>query len=427
MNLISDAVDIGLGNIHKILDLWRAGKSDSLIDYTQPTRVEPIVLVDADCLFHDSLPDVMQSLLSTFAGYYLQAIALSATVGKVAVMRHLDRLNPRRSPLDSAADTGAIGAGWLLAQEAYETGLPKIPVGRLALEALDVMDVLPLNISMEAKSLRKPSSAPTATAIQQATLKNQQASSTAVQEANKAKHELDVAKREDTLTGSEFGYGKDTVTTLKELSNLSVGKVISVEITDGIHKAAIPVAIRLMASSLPSNTMAHMLSMGKKDTSVSARYHGWRSGRLEFWRDLVYCQDLIDAHRDNLMADKDGMYRQILGRKRKNTLAGVLSGNPSVATASNIAVISKETADKIELETIGNLNNYSTRQKLFEPTSLMIMAVISKEYDRVTFYYRGIPEKTEVSVRDLKAANKGSGPDIGDILKAYTQGHAPVL
>jgi hypothetical protein len=158
-----------------------------------------------------------------------------------------------------------------------------------------------------------------------------------------------------------------------------------------------------------------------------ARWHGWRSGRLAFWKDLVMCNDLIEDHRNALMHDKDGLYRQIVARKSKNRFAGILSGNPSVATASNMAVITKETADKIELETVGTLNDFRTRQKLFEPTSLMILVVINPDYDRATFYYRGIAEKTDVSMRDLKAANKGSGPDVADILRAFTQGHAPSL
>ncbi len=444
MNLISDAADIGLGNIHKILDLWRAGKSESLIDYTSPTRVEPIVLVDADCLFHDALPDVMQSLLSTFSGYYLQGVAVSANVGRINVMSHLDKLNPRRNVADSAAEGGVLAAGWLIAQENYQFRLPRMS-DTPTMESLREYDLLPFsNVAMEEshedrQNNRRNDARDAENSQRQQDMLNlnrekfgyqigKDKDDNARRDAElKQKGKFDQAKLVADSSKTKFGYDKETVTTLKELTNLSVGKVLSVEITDGPHTAMIPVAIRLMASSLPSSALAHILSLGKKDTSASARYHGWRSGRLNFWRDLVYCQDLIDSHRDGLMRDKDGLYRQILGRKRKNTFAGILSGNPSVASASNMVVLSKETADQVELETVTTLNDFATRQRLFEPTSLMIMAVISKEYDRVTFYYRGLAEKTEVSVRDLKASNKGSGPDIAEILKAYTQGHAPSL
>jgi hypothetical protein len=56
----------------------------------------------------------------------------------------------------------------------------------------------------------------------------------------------------------------------------------------------------------------------------------------------------------------------------------------------------------------------------------MIIAVIDKQWDRVTFYHRSIPETTNVTIRSLKAANK-SGVDVKDVLQAYSLGHAPSL
>ncbi len=357
--------DIGLGTIRKIADLWAGAKSDSLIDYTQVARVEPIVLIDTDCMYVESLPDIMQSNLSIFAGYYMQAFNISATVGKIEVTRHLDKLNPSRNPVNSAADS----AGWLLAQESYKHRLP-MPGNQLAMEG----------------------------------------------------EQTDLAEaRSETING------RDTTKELKELSNLSVGKMLSVELTDGLHKATITVAVRLMASSLPSSNLVHILSLGSEDTSAKERYHGWKSGRLEFIRDLVFCQDLIDAHRKNLMADKDGIYTTLLKRQRANQLSTIVSANPSVATASNIVVLSSETAKQLEMQINGKLADFKTREKVFKTTYIMIMVIIDKQFDRVTYYHRGINMPTEVSVRDIKAANKGAGPDVSDILRAYQVGNSPSL
>lgn len=355
--------DVGLSAIRKITDLWSGAKADSLIDYTRVARVEPIVLIDNDCLYLESLPEVMQSLQSIFAGYYLQAIAISTNVGKIEVMRHLDKLNPNRKPIDSALDT----AGWVLATESYKHRLPVPNDPRVALEASD-------------------------------------ASAT-----------------------SSSTVSRDTTTVLKELTNLSVGKMFSVEITDGLHSASIPISIRLIASTIPSQNLVHILSVGSEDKSAKERYHAWKAGRLEFVRDLVFCQDLIDAHRKNLMADKDGIYANLIKRHRGNQLSAMFSGNPSVATASNMVVISNDTASKLELKVNGRLSEFKTRERLFKDTYVMIMAVVDKGWERVTFYHRGIDQATEVGLRDLKIANKGSGPDVGEILKAYRLGSAPSL
>jgi hypothetical protein len=367
-NILDLGCNIGLGMIRKITDLWSGAKSDSLIDYTQVARVEPIVLIDTDCLYLESLSDVQQSLLSIFAGYYLQAVAISTSIGKIEVMRHLDKLNPRRNPGDSAVDS----MGWLLAQESYTHGLPMSNKG----------------IALEANAL---------------------------------------FPNQDSDNDTTVAFHRDTLKDLSELANLSVGKTFSVEITDGLHKASIMIAIRLMASSLPTSSLIHILSLASQDNSMKERYHAWRAGRLEFIKDLCFCQDLIDAHRKNLMADKDGIYTNLIKRARGNMLSTIVSGNPSVATSSNIVIISDTTAEQLELELNGKISSFAIREKMMKATYIMLMCVIDKQWERVTIYHRGIHLPTSVSVRDLKASNKGSGPDVSDILKAYQMGNPASL
>lgn len=360
--MFKDINDTGLSVIRKIADLWAGAKADSLIDYTRSARVEPICMIDNDLVFWEELGEVQQSVLSIITGYYLQAWAISVNVGRIEVMRHLDRLNPSRSVIDSGVDS----LGWVMATEAYKHRLP----------------VYDNSIAMEAEK----------------------------EEVSKV------------VMG-----GRDTLLTVqKELANLSVGKMLSVTITDQGHTAEIPVNVRLLATALASDSLVHILSVGNQDTSTKERYHQWRAGRLEFIRDLVLCQDLIDAHTNNLMSS-DQVYANMLKRRQGNRLSTLVSGNPSIATASNVAVISSSNAEQLELKINGQLSNFKTRQKLFEATYLMLLVVVEKEWNRVTIYHRGIPLPTKVSTRDLKSANKGTGPDVGEILKAYRLGNAPSL
>lgn len=357
--MFKDVADTGLSAIRKITDLWAGAKADSLIDYTRVARVEPICLIDNDLMFYEELTEVQQSVLSILSGYYLQAMAISVNVGRIEVMHHLDKLNPSRSAVDSAANS----LGWAMATESYKHRLPMYDG----------------SVAMEAEKDR-----------------------------------------------TQAIIGKDSMALQKELANLSVGKMLSVTISDEGHTAEIPVSVRLIASALASDSLVHILSVGNQDTSVKERYHAWRAGRLEFIRDLVLCQDLIDAHTNNLMS-ADQVYANMLKRRQGNRLATLVSGNPSVATASNIAVLSSSSASALELKVNGKLENFKTRQKLFEATYLMLMVVVDKEWGQVTIYHRGIPQASQLSVRDLKSANKGSGPDVGEILKAYRLGNAPSL
>ena len=467
-----DLSSIGLTSIKKALNFLHAAKTDSLIEYTQPARVEPIVMIGGDCLFTEALPLVQQSVLSLFAGYYLQAVAINASVGKVSVHKTLDKLNPTRS----ASATVLSGSSWIMAQEAYRDRLPTFNDPRtkndqVAFEALDRDQIANAQLELNYKTFDlneskyfyerglkeddvkrriaeadrnyelnlKKFDAERADQLRREELERQKI----VADKDKdsflreqarigndnaaARLKIDQDRYNDDKSRSSLSFGKDTTRDLKELADLSVGKIFMVDIEDGLHRLQLPVSIRLMASSLPPKQLVHILSHDSKDTSVKERFHAWRSGRLEFWRDIVACSDLIDAHRDTIMKDKTGIYSDILKRNRTNQFAALLSGDPSIATASNIAIISDDTASQIEDEIGGRLHDFKTRQKIFAKTYLMFLVVIDKQYERVTFYHRGINQATELGVRDLKASQKGNGPDVSDILRAYTMGQNPRL
>lgn len=341
--------------------------ADSLVGYTAPARVEPLCLIDQTLIHQDILPTVMQSVLALFSSYYLQAFALSANVGNVNVVAALDKLNPNRDP--AAAFVGQY-AGDALGLESISDFTHRLPVPGDKRNKQDAV------LSMEAED-----------------------------------------KAGSGNPGAE----------IRQLTNLSVGKLVNVEIKDGTNKAVIAISIRLLANAISAQSMTHILSAGGKDVTFKERLHQVKSGEIQFVRDLVLCQDLIDEHKKHLANDRDGFYEAILRRRTGNALAGALTGNYSVATASNIVIINEETATQVEMAVGGRLKDFKVRQKIFEKGYLMIMVVVNTTRNRATFYHRGIPDATDVSERDMKASDKGSGPDVNDMLAAYRLGNSPSI
>ncbi len=370
-------ITTGLDMAGKLADTMRAAKSDSLIEYTKPARVEPIVLMDQKVVGLPYTGDVMQSLTSLFSGYYLQAVALSVNVGRVDVIKLLDKLNPKRSPMDN------------LANSQYVTdGVSKV-VGSLE-SAQSYAFKLPVpgeTVSIEGFSFE--------------------------------------AAEDDSSSGHLSGQAMRSQQLLQEMTNLSVGKLLEVEVEDGGKRAVFPISVRMIVSGIGPKELVHTLSQGSKNTGMKERYHLWRSGQLEFMRDLVMCQDLIESHKNTLLKDSSGIYEEIRRRRRGNKLSAIFSAQPSVATASNIVVMSKESAKNLEREIGGRLKDFRTREKIFKETYTMIMVVIDPDWDHVTFYHRSIELPTELSVKELQATNKSKGPDVAEILKAYQMGNSP--
>lgn len=365
----SKAAETALQFAAQVPDLLRAGRSGSLIEYTRPTRVEPVCLVDMRAAQLPYIEDVLNAGLNIFSGYYLQAVSLAINVGSVDVLKTLDKLNPNRDPLE-AADRAARDR-W--SGEAFNHGLP--------FPGQDDGGIL---ASLEARA--------------------------------------------EEMSQEADGPSSQAIASINENANLSVGKLLDVKVKSDGQEATFPVAVRLMVSTIRPDVMAHTLSLGSKDTSIKERWHGWRSGQLRFWKDLVLAQDLIDEHRKNLVEDASGYYQSQTTRRNKNFISGVLSRNPSVATASSIMVMTSDTAKDLEREGRVRLKNFKDREKIFKDTYAMMFFVIDPDWEQVTIYHRSIEEPSEISIREIQRTNKrGGGPDIMEILNAFRQAKSPTL
>ena len=338
-------------------------KTSSLVSATSVARVEPIVIVDKDCLFLEYLPDILQSTQSIFVGYWLQALSLITNVGDVNVGRVLDKLNPNRKVDTSGFLNTIVNAGIGKESLTYASESLKYKLPTVALEAKD----------------------------------------------------------------DNKGGALAKVDNIADLTNLSIGKIINVTIKNNGQEAVIPISFRLMVNTLPPASCVQLLSQGSVDLSFSERWFKWRAGRISFIKDLVFCQDLIREQKRTLMTDKDGVYSEIAKRAKNSKLASFFSKNPSLAEASNIVVISEETAMQLRVKHNLNLDNFKDRQKIFDKTYAMILVVIDRNYERVNMYHYGISASTSVGLRDIKVANKGSGLNIMEVLAAFKGGNAPVF
>ena len=363
---------------------------NSLTDIVKMTRVEPETLIDQSCLHIEYLPDILQTTLNIFTGYYLQALSLLGTVNSTKVIRTLSALNPT-APDFFSMESYSEGA-YKSALESYEFCLPRSN-SAFALE----------NNSAAAGGNRQ--------APRQAPRQNSQAHDPRVN--NSQYRTASAAPRLNELT--------------RELSNLAVGKLINVSLSDSNNsdsKVTIPVTVRLATSVVPGGVLTALMSANKTEDTIVERFHSWRAGRIAFWKDLVMCQDMIDNRKKLLLDDKSGTYQRILRNANNQRLAGLTSDKTPAAQSSNIVVMSEATAREIEQKSGFQFKNPNSRAKLFEAGYMMLIVIIDPQYERVTFYHRGVAAPTNVGVRDIKMSNKNGGPDVTDIMKMLLQGNA---
>jgi hypothetical protein len=423
--MYSDIVGGGLTVLNQAGNLLRNGAaSDSLVDFTKVGRVEPIVLIEQNAMHLDCIGEVQQSLLSIFSGYYLQAASLMNTIGNVRVLERLDALNPNRSPVNAGISS------WLVASESYEHGLPFGNNTRLQVAVESFGTGLGAGSGGSGSGQNKKTQGRTGSGPAAGGMGGMGAQQAPAPAAG-------AGSMIDTMADKSYGragsgnpqsISKDIGRTMTELANLSVGKAYEIVISDGQSNVPVQINIRLIASVLPTPDLVHILATGSDDTSFKERWHGMKSGKLAFWKDLVFCNDLIDKRRNDLMKDKSGTLGNLSRADLGNTITSVITGQPTIASSSAMVVLTKDSAESLELQLEGKLSKFDVRQRMMKKTALMIMAIVDEvDYNTVTFYHRNIATPTTIRIKDLKASSKGNGPDIGEILKAFMGGHAPAL
>lgn len=337
----------------------------SLIGATQAARVEPLTLVESSLTHLEYITDVLQSLQSQFTGFWLQALAMVTDLNGASAARILDPINPSRDPN----------------YREFADSLKR----RVGMERISYMSVESYRWALPSSSQRLLPAPAT--------------------EADK------------TSLG-------DAVKEVKDAANLAVGKLINVKIKHGGEEIELPIAIRLLVAELPTSTLISLVGDKTQDASFKSRVNDYVDGLISF-SDLAFGSDLIKERKKMLAKDKDGVYTEVRRRQMQHKKAGLLTGKASLAEASNLYVISKDAADQLASNFGYDIDSFSQREKIFENTSAMIIAVVDPEFERVTFYHNGLRQSTNLGIRDIKIANKNTGPNVMDIFQAYKEGAAP--
>jgi hypothetical protein len=350
----------------------RSSGAKSLLEYTSSSRIEPNAMIEAGIWNADYMPDVIQSATSMFASMYLAAVSLSTVIDGVTVAGKLDQFSTNRQPLNSMADTIAS----MVAIEQFKFGLP--PISQVATEGV-LFDRL-------------------------------------------------IGKDEDASTPATVGQTtvRENLNVLRENNNLSVGKTLNVEFTVNGEKASATVNVRMNTIPVPAKGLINILEGGAPDTNTKER--GWKvkTGELHWLWDMVGCADLLDKRRKAILNDPTGIYLKTIKDQRRNSMAGWLSGKPSVAQASNIVVMSKDTARDLERQLTIRMDKFKERERLFENSSILVIYVIDDNYNHVDAYFRTIEGHTSFSLSSMKNAVKG-GVDIKQMMDMVIGNRAPTF
>lgn len=194
------------------------------------------------------------------------------------------------------------------------------------------------------------------------------------------------------------------------------------------NKLAIHIFVQLLPTLMSDNVAGQFLAANFTPRLLQ-RWVQWRTGEISFWKDFVAQRDLLSNRRQALKEDKSGVLYEMFERQQ-NALSRALLKFALVTPerqniANTILIFHKDSFDKFCHDNNCNFSRPDHRNKFFNRTFAMIVAVVDPMYGQVQLYFHGLDNRGEYSYNQMKENAKTEKYDIKDIMAAYSQGNAP--
>ena len=215
----------------------------------------------------------------------------------------------------------------------------------------------------------------------------------------------------------------------------AIGKQVTISITKrGVnsrgkkHKAReIQTFVKLINVPIDNGVLEGQLTLSRKDNSFGERWMKMRAGRIKFWEDLVFAEDLINEERRLLAHPDSAVFSKLKERHRAGLLKTARDKGDSYGVGSNIVIISQEVLNNVERKSKHSITNGTMLNDMFTSLGFMMLVVVDREEEMVTLYFKNINQGSVHTIASISKQNGGSsdGPDIISMIRDLSKSDVP--
>lgn len=412
----SNIFDSGLEIIRRTLFTYKntAGSGSAITEIGKIGRFEPITLVSSNLKTLKELPDIQHGILNIVAAFYVQGITILATkMVDTRILSILDATNPDRDLQTITTALAIESFNSPVKEEMTEAEYRSNVKNFLALEALQPAFVERLKtIKYSKENLDIIEDVRNVNATSDRTLPF----------ASNGEQE-----HKDTSAGAVSTAKVDYL----EKTEKTVGKVIEVSMQVGprsTDKVAVPIVIKLDNMIVPGEVLSNIITMNEESIRFGSRFKDAITGRIHPIKDFLLCNDLVKKQKENLIKDPTRAYASLLNRVNNSKLYSILSRNISLSTISGVLMLSEVEMAEVSKRIGGTLDNKLTRKKVFDNSSVMVIAVVDRTYEIVTIYVRDMDNYSEIKFSSFKESTTGNNNDaLMEVFKSMSVGRVPTF
>lgn len=233
----------------------------------------------------------------------------------------------------------------------------------------------------------------------------------------------------DATDGSSVIDNSGIDTYLKNDTPLPSGRILNLKLsTDRGAKIDVNLLVQLNPTIIATEVLQQFIALNFAP-SFKTRLLQAKAGEISTFKDLVMCMDLRRERLRALKKDSAGELQSMLDRQSNSLSDALLKIFQLVPEKQNIAnsilIFDKQNFDSEASKCGLKITDYNSRQKFFNKTFAMIVAIVDTMYNRVEMYYHGMPTSSTFTYDQLKKNSKIGNTDLVQIMQSYAAGSAP--
>mgnify|MGYP003407619371 FL=1 len=218
--------------------------------------------------------------------------------------------------------------------------------------------------------------------------------------------------------------GGKTFPDLAEFAPLAIGKVVNATIYgDNGVKVEFPLTFRQIPVPIQHKDLVKVFSAAKGEDGFFARMLMVKTGEITS-PEFVSGFDLVKERFRLKNEDMSGYYKEALNRETGNRMAAIRTGLVSFNSLANSFIISKDTANQLELEIGKRFDDPKSREKIFAAVKANTIVVCNEDRGIYTFYTHGSNMAETYTRKDLSGKSKkdAGSNTLADLVKLLNGG-----
>jgi hypothetical protein len=163
-----------------------------------------------------------------------------------------------------------------------------------------------------------------------------------------------------------------------------------------------------------------------QDKNIVDRWHEYKSGGIEFFKDFVLCNDLIKNYKKSKLNDKDDILKIINSRKLSSLRKQYITDKKGYETNYTMLLVSSENKKYLDNHIKGDVSKEKYKQILLEQISALTLTVIDQDYEMFYTLTKDLRSRSEVTFKQLNK-RKEDNLDLSELVKAMMNNKPPVF